>query len=156
MLTLSNKDIDTILSEIQQAATLLSGTDHLDVLNALGDQLEARSTDSSIQAVGQVSENVINLVSLLFDFILDDDNLPSELAALITRLQIPIMRLAITDQNLFRNKNHPARLLLNDMASLGIGIENFDSKTFKLLQNMVQRLVDDFSGDIGGRNAARR
>ena len=148
VLTLSNKDIDTILSEIQQAATLLSGTDHLDVLNALGDQLEARSTDSSIQAVGQVSENVINLVSLLFDFILDDDNLPSELAALITRLQIPIMRLAITDQNLFRSKNHPARLLLNDMASLGIGIENFDSKTFKLLQNMVQRLVDDFSGDI--------
>lgn len=156
VLTLSNRDIDKILAEIQQAASLISGSDHFDVLSALGDQLAARSSETSIQAVGQVSENVINLVSILFDFILDDDTLPAELAALITRLQIPFMRLAITDQTLFRNKNHPARLLLNDMAALGIGLESGDSKTFKILQNIVQRLVDDFSGDVELFNAEHK
>ncbi|MCC6373256.1 MAG: DUF1631 family protein, partial [Moraxellaceae bacterium] len=44
---------------------------------------------------------VINLVSMLFDFILDDDYLPMAMKALLGRLQIPLLKVAIIDKTFF-------------------------------------------------------
>ncbi|MFO5736581.1 DUF1631 family protein, partial [Klebsiella pneumoniae] len=59
------------------------------------------------RVVGQVDDDVINLVSMLFEFILDDRTLPDSLKALIGRMQIPMLKVALLDKTFFRRGSRP-------------------------------------------------
>lgn len=72
-------------------------------------------------AINQVDDDVINLVSMMFEFILDDRNLAAPMKALIGRLQIPMVKVAIADKTFFSKGGHPARRLLNEMAMACLG-----------------------------------
>jgi len=72
-------------------------------------------------AIRQGDEDVVTFVDILFDYILNDRNLAIPMKALIVRLQIPIVKLAILDKSFFSRPCHPARRLLNDLSSAGIG-----------------------------------
>src|SRR3546814_4455044 len=61
------------------------------------------------RVVGEIDDDVINLVSMLFEFILDDRTLPDSLKALIGRLQIPLLKVAVLDKTFFSRGSHPAR-----------------------------------------------
>jgi len=50
-------------------------------------------------SVGQADEDVINVVAMFFDLILDDRNLPIEIQALVSRLQLPILKVALKDRS---------------------------------------------------------
>ncbi|HAB85132.1 MAG TPA: DUF1631 domain-containing protein, partial [Pseudomonas sp.] len=73
------------------------------------------------RVVGEIDDDVINLVSMLFEFILDDRTLPDSLKALIGRLQIPLLKVAVIDKTFFSRGSHPARRLLNEIASAAMG-----------------------------------
>src|SRR5690606_9459608 len=72
-------------------------------------------------AINQIDDDVINLVSMMFEFILDDRNLAAPMKALIGRLQIPMVKVAIADKTFFSKGGHPARRLLNEMAMACLG-----------------------------------
>ena len=74
------------------------------------------------QAINQNDDNLIDVIGMLFDFILDDNNLVDSVKSLLSRLQIPIIKIALQDRLFFRNKNHPARKLLNELANAGLGV----------------------------------
>ena len=57
--------------------------------------LRQREQDHGPEKVTDTDADVINLVAMLFDFILDDDNLPIPVKALVGRLQIPLLKVAI-------------------------------------------------------------
>ena len=60
---------------------------------------------------GSASENqVIDIISMLFDFFFDDQTLPDPIKVLIGRLQIPILKVAILDASFFNHKKHPGIL----------------------------------------------
>jgi len=59
---------------------------------------------------------VIDVVEMLFDYILSDKNIPDAMRSLIGRLQIPILKLAVLDRDFFTRKSHPSRLFLNRLA----------------------------------------
>ncbi len=104
------------------------------------------------QTVGHVNDDIIDVISLLFDFILDDDNLPDEFKILIGRLQIPILKVAVIDDTFFSKGNHPARKLLNEMAHAGVGWSH-DTETGKFslkekVESIVTRIIDEFDDDI--------
>lgn len=69
----------------------------------------------------EADEDVINLVAMLFEFMLDDSSVPDAFKALIARLQIPLLKVAVLDKSLLSCTQHPARRLLNDIASAVIG-----------------------------------
>src|SRR5690606_22453134 len=54
-----------------------------------------------VRRLDRVDDDVISLVSMLFDVVLGDDELPAALKALIGRMQLPILRVAIADKSLF-------------------------------------------------------
>lgn len=103
------------------------------------------------QAVGSVNDDVIDIVSMLFDFILGDSNLSDDIKAQIGRLQIPMLKVALVDKTFFSNRNHPARLLLNEMAYAGIGWDperrGRDGLQGKI-ESIVQRVLNDFDDDM--------
>lgn len=103
------------------------------------------------RALGGVDEDVIDMVSMLFDFILDDRNLPDAMKALLSRLQIPMIKLAIVDRAFFGKKNHPARRLLNNLAKAGTGwIDDGDRSPKSLygrVEAVVEKILEEFDTD---------
>jgi len=88
-------------------------------------------------AIEEENEDVINLVEMLFEIILDDNYLPSTIQALISRLQIPVIKVALKDTGFFNQSNHPARKLLNELARTSIGwTPGREDKTDNLLENI--------------------
>ena len=69
----------------------------------------------------QVDKLTIEIVGLLFDRINQDKHVPEEIKHLIQRLQFPLIKVALTDPELFVSPQHPARLLLDRIASTSIG-----------------------------------
>lgn len=110
-----------------------------------------RSDDVAVEAVKQADEDVINLVSMLFDFILDDDDLPTAMKALIGRLQIPLLKVAILDKSFFNAETHPARRLLNALAKAGIGWSSRDAggdALYAKIEEVVFRILNEFIDDL--------
>ncbi|GGY69138.1 DUF1631 domain-containing protein [Marinobacter zhanjiangensis] len=108
--------------------------------------------DGKQPALQEMDEDLINLVAMLFEFILDDYNLSAPIQVLISRLQIPILKVVIKDKSFFSRANHPARKLLNSLARAGIGWSNADEKSrdklYEQIHNIVARILDEFDGDV--------
>lgn len=123
-------------------------------LHQVVEQLLARSAaaDGKTPALNEMDEDLINLVSMLFEFILDDYNLSAPIQVLISRLQIPILKVVIKDKSFFSRTTHPARRLLNSLARAGIGWSDSDEKTrdklYDQIHTIVQRILNEFDGDL--------
>ncbi len=147
----SSLDLMRILSHLQQHLPQQHNDDY-DLRVSL-DQLLTRASARTgrTRVVGQVDDDVINLVSMLFEFILDDRTLPDSLKALIGRMQIPMLKVALLDKTFFSRGSHPARRLLNEIASAALGwVEQDDAQRDSLyhrIEQVVQRLLNDFVDD---------
>ena len=144
IVTISNKDVDNMLATLQAIEPQNQQDSAIDIHQSLADNLEQRSSDTQYNVMSVMGENVINLVALMFEFIQDDSGLPSFVSSTLMRLQIPYMRIALTDTKLFENNDHPARLLLNDLADLGFMADKEESEAYQLVQQTVVSFTDDF------------
>lgn len=101
---------------------------------------------------GSASENqIIDIVSMLFDFFFDDETLPDPIKVLIGRLQIPILKVAILDGSFFNHKKHPARKLLDAISKSALGWGS-NSEKEQLLVDKIETIIDyllaEFEEDI--------
>ncbi|MCW3147191.1 DUF1631 domain-containing protein [Stutzerimonas stutzeri] len=147
---ISSNDLMRLLSHMQARAP--QTVDEYDLQDQLGQLLQRVSAKSGkSRVVGEVDEDVINLVSMLFEFILDDRNLPDSLKALIGRLQIPLLKVAVLDKTFFSRGSHPARRLLNEIASAAMGWSDQDEaqrdSLYQKIEQIVARLLNDFTDD---------
>ncbi|MDX1551294.1 MAG: DUF1631 domain-containing protein [Marinobacter sp.] len=101
---------------------------------------------------GQVDSDVINLVSMLFDFILEDRQLHPVMKAVIGRLQIPVLKVALSDRNFFNRGGHPVRKLLNELAMSAIGwTEKKPGQRDPLrekIESVVDRVLNEFTDNV--------
>jgi hypothetical protein len=119
----------------------------------LGRQLDMGSAEAPAKRLNQVDQDVIDVIGMLFDFILDDGNVPDTMKALLGRLQIPMLKVAVLDRSFFGNKQHPARRLLNALARAAMAwVDDGDrsaSSLFGRIESAVGRILSDFSDDVG-------
>ena len=124
-----------------------------EMLVNLGRQLEMGSTEMPSKRLNQVDQDVIDVIGMLFDFILDDRNVPDAMKALVGRLQIPMLKVAVLDRSFFSNKQHPARRLLNTLARAGMAWVDDGDRSAKSLygriESAVTRILSDFDRDVG-------
>lgn len=112
---------------------------------------QLQNDEDTVELIGQKDTDIINLVSAMFDYILDDQDLPTAMKALIGRLQIPMLKVALIDDRFFKTEKHPARLLLNSLAKAGVG---WDEKAqasdilYKKIEETVFKILTDFSSDM--------
>ncbi|MDZ4337739.1 MAG: DUF1631 domain-containing protein [Pseudomonas sp.] len=116
----------------------------------LQQQLEAHSELPGQQKVSDQEADVIDLVGMLFDFILDDDNLPDSCKTTLSHLHTPYLKVALQDKALFTQHHHPARRLLNAMAQAGVlyGGDGDERGLLAKMQWVVERVIHDFFGDL--------
>lgn len=101
--------------------------------------------------VSTIDEDTIDLVGMLFEFILEDRNLPTEMQVLLARLQIPYLKAAILDRKLFAHRQHPARRLLDNLADAAKGWSAESDRDHRLhdkIKSIVDRLLQDFDDDL--------
>ncbi|KAF0862864.1 DUF1631 domain-containing protein [Pseudomonas sp. LD120] len=149
---ISTRDLLRLLSHLQQYVPPPSAQEDFDLRNQLEQLLTRVSVKSGKSRVVDVAdEDVINLIAMLFECILDDRNLPDSLKALIGRLQIPMLKVAVLDKSFFSRGNHPARRLLNEIAAAAMGWGGCDDhqrdSLYLRIEQVVQRLLSEFSDD---------
>ncbi len=114
--------------------------------------LQAADGAQSNAGLGNSEEDLVNLVGMLFDYILNDRNLAIPMKALLGRLQIPYLKVAMLDQAFFTRSGHPARQLLNELSSAGIGWSS--SKELKrdalydLIESIIVRILNRFEDNL--------
>lgn len=92
--------------------------------------------------ISQPHEDIIDTVALLFDFVGKDDVLPPALQAILSRLQIPYLRMALMEPELFVRPNHPARLLLNLMSEAAKGCSTEPDETAAQIVGVIEQSVN--------------
>jgi hypothetical protein len=151
------------LSVLQsQAATvpvmpLPVGSSTLDITQQvlqLKEQLLSQLGSLRGQRPGQIAtidEDTIDLVGMLFEFILEDRNLPPQMQVMLARLQIPYLKAAILDRKLFAHRQHPARRLLDGLADAAKSWSeesDRDGRLHDTIKAIVERLLQEFDDDM--------
>jgi len=99
----------------------------------------------------QVDNMTIDIVAMLFDYVFDDKSIPDTIKALIARLQIPVLKVAIIDKAFFSKKSHPVRRLLDNLAEASVafaGEASRDDPLYKKIEAIVDRVHGEFDTDI--------
>jgi len=92
---------------------------------------------------------VIDVVASLFDAILADPKVPPQMARLLARLQLPVLRAALGDTSFFSKRNHPVRRFINRLASLACAFDDFSVDPGLGFMQRVAELVEQIaSGDF--------
>ena len=101
--------------------------------------------------IATIDEDTIDLVGMLFEFILEDKNLPPQMQVLLARLQIPYLKAAILDRKLFAHRQHPARRLLDGLADAAKSWSeesDRDGRLHDTVKAIVDRLLQEFDDDM--------
>ncbi len=99
----------------------------------------------------QVDAMTFDIVAMLFDYVFDDKAIPDTIKALIARLQIPVLKVAIIDKSFFSKKAHPARRLLDALAEASVcfaGQASKDDPLYQQMESVVDRVHVEFETDI--------
>ena len=100
-------------------------------------------------ASGRLDHMVIDLVGSLFDQILADSRVPPQMARQIGRLQLPVLRVALSDTRFFSSRRHPVRRFVNRIASLACAFDDFSDGPGRHFLDRVRGLVDEIvDGDF--------
>ena len=86
---------------------------------------EIRQRTSVLKKVASTSveKATIEIVALMFQAILAEDRIPPAIRVWFARLQMPVLRVAITEPEFFGTLEHPARRLIDRMGSCALGFD---------------------------------
>lgn len=93
----------------------------------------------------------LDIVALLFDYILKDASIADAIKAVIGRLQIPYLKVALLDKDLFSKKSHPARRLLDAMAEAAVGLGESaiaHDALYEKIAAIVGRVLAEFDSNL--------
>ncbi len=148
----------TALTTLQQGDTALAtpqpvaGLGGDDMRAALMQLMQNGVAGGEARKISRNDEDAIDVISMLFEFILEDRNLPDAMKALLGRLQIPMLKVAILDKSFFSKKQHPARHLLNSLAKAGIGWSEGRGREegglYAKIESIVEQVVTGFENDL--------
>jgi hypothetical protein len=116
----------------------------------------AQDLRSVVQHMQTVEEHPLDqltgeLVASVFDLLLLDEALPDTVKKEIGRMQIVALKAALLDRSFFARREHPLRLLLDDITAAGsdplVDVRE-EGQFIQGLRVMVDHLVTDFENDL--------
>lgn len=118
---------------------------------AIGEQREQVLDALDREQLAPVDADLIDLIGMLFEYMLNDPVLPNSAKALISHLHTPYLKVALIDRRLLVSSDHPARRLLDEMVEAGsLWVEegNPTRGIFPYIQRVVDRVLQEFSDDV--------
>ncbi len=96
------------------------------------------------KTMNQIDGRTIDFVEMIFGAFLRDNNISDVIKSLLLRLQIPVIKTSLIDNNFFYDNKHPARTLLDTVAHLGIGIEEENNTVYQTINLILDQLLRSF------------
>ena len=109
--------------------------------NALLEELHQRKQALKAAATTPVERATIEIVALLFQSILMEDAIPATVRVWFARLQMPVLRVAVSEPDFFATVEHPARRLIDRMGSCVMGFDSSSRVVGDLLEKEIKRVV---------------
>lgn len=151
---ISSGNLHATLAKLQAQSAGVRRT-MADLHNALLAQVRA---DHGPQASLTVKDtDTFDLLDMLYGQIHREVRPDAAAVDLLTRLQVPVARAALTDPAFFVRDQHPARELLNAVAEAGanwLGEDDVDPQLVQKLDRAVDKVVTDYEGDAAVFEAA--
>lgn len=83
----------------------------------------------------------IEVVALLFQSILTEERLPAGVRVWFARLQMPVLRVAVSEPSFFASSDHPARCLIDRMGACVMGFVSAAQEGEHTLHREIRRVV---------------
>ncbi|HVB83409.1 MAG TPA: DUF1631 domain-containing protein [Rhodanobacteraceae bacterium] len=114
-------------------------------------QLRQMSTDGRAPRLAGEQRDTVELVSMLFDHLGQELRMGGAAQQLLTKLQVPLLRVALSDTGFFTRRSHPARRLLSTITeTAAYWVDSADGEADPGLVEKMQLLVDRVSGEFNG------
>lgn len=169
--TYTRRDVVTALHGLQGNVALADAPEKTGVTKAFRQIMPGnvppaplQSLETLIEAIAKISPDdgdepkqldvedcgTIDLVGMIFDYMLKDEQLPDSVKALLSYLHVPYIKVALLDPELFAAPEHPARLLLDKLSEAGatwLNNEGFGQyRIFDEIKRVVDSILMDFNG----------
>jgi hypothetical protein len=153
-------------SSTSASASAASGREFLGSLNqlpvvvptgALTNVLRMAKDSDAARLIRPQDAVTLDIVSALFDLIFSDEHVAEGIKRLVSRLQVPVLKVAMLNQQFFADRGHPARRFLDSISGIAIrwGKSVNASDPFYLkLSELVERIQHTFDGNAGVFDAA--
>ncbi len=119
-----------------------------DIHGTLLSQIKAEHGPTA--ALSSQDTDTLDLLGMLFTQIQREVRTEGPATDLLTQLQVPLLRAAISDTSFFQRDQHPARELLNAVAESGavwLSDDDSDPVLLQKLNESVATVVSDYQGD---------
>jgi hypothetical protein len=119
------------------------------IKNSLVEQLKTVRDHDADHKIPEQHANTIDLVGMLFNFIIEDASLSKTSKIILSNLHSLYLQVALQDKSLFTHHQHPARKLLNGMAQAGIMYRGASEENAlqQKMQFTVSQALQSFNGD---------
>ena len=120
---------------------------------------QSRQQRGEATTLSREDGDTFELLGLLYSGISRELREDTPSTALLERLQLPLLRLALRDRGFFSRSQHPARQLLNTVAEAGArwtADEEADPQLQQQLQVVVGHVAEHFDGDAAVFEAANK
>jgi hypothetical protein len=108
---------------------------------ALLEELHQRKQALKQAAATPAERATIEIVALLFQSILTEERIPSSVRVWFARLQMPVLRVAVSEPDFFATVDHPARRLIDRMGACVMGFDATSRAVGDLLEKEIKRVV---------------
>lgn len=145
-MTVAMEQVMASLNALQGAVLPPATTDAALTSSVLRD---FRTSDTG-QSLDYLQAVTVDIIATLFDFIFDDTSVADPIKALVGRLQIPVLKVAMLDRTFFSSKAHPARRLLDGISRAAVRCgpgAGHDDPLYARIAEIVERLQNEFIKD---------
>ncbi|HEY1392327.1 MAG TPA: DUF1631 family protein, partial [Methylibium sp.] len=108
---------------------------------ALLQELQQRKQALKQAASTPVERATIEIVALLFQSILTEERIPATVRVWFARLQMPVLRVAVSEPDFFATIDHPARKLIDRMGACVMGFDATTRAVGDALEKEIKRVV---------------
>jgi Protein of unknown function (DUF1631) len=105
------------------------------------EELAQRKQALKQAAASPVERATIEIVALLFQSILMEERIPATVRVWFARLQMPVLRVAVSEPDFFAAAEHPARRLIDRMGACVMGFDSHSSPLGETLEKEIKRIV---------------
>ena len=125
----------------QRLAPAYAGGDPLVTAPVMLEEMHQRKQVLKKAAASPEERATIEIVALLFQSILTEDRIPASVRVWFARLQMPVLRVAVTEPDFFATIDHPARRLIDRMGACVMGFDTAAGNVGEALEKEIKRVV---------------
>jgi len=140
------------LGDLQAGAEEASSYQTWEQQGPAGHNLLRRMRDrEEVRRAPELDRGTLDALAEVFDYVFADQAIPLQMKYVIGRLQIPVLKAAMIDRDFFLSDTHPARRLVDTLASASVSWspeKGEGDPLYQRIEGTVQRVLSEFEDDL--------